>query len=294
MTSEHYTIKDLERLSGVRAHTIRTWEQRYGLFTPGRTPTNIRRYSADDLKNIINISLLNRSGYKISVLSAMTQAERERLSAELLQLEDKPKQHDQDLLLALLEMDERHFEETMNRLSASLGFEQTISSVVFPFFEKIGQLWQAGTVDPAQEHFFSNLVRNRLAAETLKLPPNYSNEEMVLLFLPAEELHELALQFYNYSFRLRGYRTCYLGAALPFASVERAVELHRPGIIVTGLTTALSVSDEQAFTAALCAVAPAARIFFTGPRFGSGHAFREPNAFSTSALVEFLKLNPAN
>ncbi|WP_129715826.1 MerR family transcriptional regulator [Pedobacter sp. SYP-B3415] len=294
MTSDHYTIKDLERLSGVRAHTIRTWEQRYGIFTPGRTATNLRRYSSADLKNLINISLLNRSGYKISRLSSMTTAEREQLSAELLSVSDQLGGHDRELLFAMLEMDEMRFHSTFDALCLQSGFEQVIISVIFPFFEKIGQLWQSGTVDPAQEHFFSNLIRSKLISETAKLQGCETRREKILLFLPGEESHELGLLFYNYVFKLHGYHTYYLGAAVPQASVDRAVGLCKPDVIVTGLSTALAIPDLRAFVADLCESAPDAKIFFTGPLLTSALQDAPPNAFQTKDLIGFLKINPVN
>ncbi len=163
MEKEHssaYSISDLESLSGVKAHTIRIWEKRYKVFTPRRTDTNIRYYSNEDLKKLLNISLLLKNGLKISELSVLPAAGlAEKVSSILLPETDS---RNERLLMSLLEMDEVLFSRVFENMVKREGFERTIIDTVFPFFQRVGLMWQCGTINPAQEHFFSTWLNQRL------------------------------------------------------------------------------------------------------------------------------------
>ncbi len=157
-----YSIKDLEQLSGIKAHTLRIWEQRYNLLNPKRTDTNIRFYDDNDLKLILNVALLNDNGYKISKIASMNQ---EEMRAEVMKLTDRTLTHDDQihaLTICMIEMDEERFDKVLSTNILKLGFEQTMMNIVYPFMSKIGVLWQTGAINPAHEHFISNLVRQKL------------------------------------------------------------------------------------------------------------------------------------
>src|SRR4028119_2082894 len=161
-----YSIKDLEHLSGIKAHTLRIWEQRYNIIRPKRTDTNIRYYDDTDLKLVLNISLLKEHGFKISEIARMTM---EDMSQEVLSLTDKNLRYSdqiQALTLSMIDLDEERFEKIMSTNALQVGFEQTMINIVYPFLIKIGVLWQTGAISPAQEHFISNLIRQKLTVPT--------------------------------------------------------------------------------------------------------------------------------
>jgi len=152
-----YTIKDLEKLSGIRAHTIRIWEKRYGILSPGRTNTNRRRYNDDDLRKLINISILNRSGFKISKIASMSFREIEDKVSFIFQDVNQTDTQIESLMIAMINLDELSFNELINRSILNRGFEDTFTGIVFPFLKRVGVLWVTGSITPAQEHFVSNL-----------------------------------------------------------------------------------------------------------------------------------------
>ncbi|MBY0433434.1 MAG: MerR family transcriptional regulator, partial [Cyclobacteriaceae bacterium] len=206
-----YSIKELEKLSGIKAHTIRIWEKRHRIILPERTDTNIRYYSDDDLKKIINISLLNNNGVKISKIANLSTDELVKQVHVLSENKSNTDIHIDQLVVAMIDMEEENFEKILAGLIIRYGFEKTIIEIVYPFLEKIGILWHTGNITPAQEHFISHLVRQKIivAIDSLALAPKTSTR--VVLFLPDEELHELGLLFHHYLVKKAGFRTYYLG-----------------------------------------------------------------------------------
>ncbi|WKZ58360.1 MAG: MerR family transcriptional regulator [Cyclobacteriaceae bacterium] len=230
-----YSIKELEKLSGIKAHTIRIWEKRHHIVEPGRTDTNIRLYSDEDLKKIINVSLLNNHGIKISRIADMTHEEINRKIVELSEQKSDTTIFIDQLIVAMVDLDEERFEKVLSSLFLRFGFEKTITDIVYPFMEKIGVLWQTENITPAQEHFISHLIRQKLivAIDGLSTKPNRT--ERVLLFLPENEWHELGLLFFHYLVRKDGYKTIYLGQSVPMKDVVSVVNVHQPDILITSI-----------------------------------------------------------
>src|SRR5688572_6436129 len=157
-----FTIRDLENLSGIKAHTIRIWEHRYSFLKPKRTDTNIRYYSNEELKTILNIALLNKYGYKISHIDKMTPQE---LNEKVLELTHPGAEQDRlvhELVRAMIDMDIDAFEASLDKFIFSKGIDKTITQVIFPFLERIGLLWVTNHSSPAQEHLVSNLIRQKI------------------------------------------------------------------------------------------------------------------------------------
>jgi DNA-binding transcriptional MerR regulator len=157
-----YSIKDLEKVTGIKAHTIRIWEKRYAIVQPSRSDTNIRSYSDEDLKKLLNISLLNRNGMKISKLAKLSNSE---LQNKVMDLAEKPEDSDtkiEALLMAMIDLNEEDFQLTLNAAIDKFGFEKAFLNVVRPFLNKAGILWITGTINPAQEHFVSNMIRQKI------------------------------------------------------------------------------------------------------------------------------------
>jgi len=229
-----YSIKDLEQITGVKAHTIRVWERRYGIIQPKRTQTNIRFYSDDDLKRLLNISMLNASGIKISHLAKLESID---LEAKVIELTRSNKLEDASiskLILATVNFDEDLFESILSRSLLEKGMEETISQVLFPFFQQVGVLWQVGSINPAQEHFISNLIRQKLFA-AIDSVSGSSNEDAkrIIFFLREGEFHEISILFYNYIAKRNGMRTLYLGQDLPFKDLDRVIEDYHAHALVT-------------------------------------------------------------
>jgi DNA-binding transcriptional MerR regulator len=267
MSSENYSIKDLEKLSGVKAHTIRIWEKRYGVIAPDRTGTNIRYYSNNDLKKLLNISLLNKHGFKISLISRMSAAEvSQRVAALSISGSKNSDVIEENFLLSLIDMDEQQFNKAFNAMILHYGFENAMVKVIFPFFNRIGIMWQTGAINPAQEHFFSNLIRNKIIIATEGLVPvKEIKSEVALLFLPELELHEISLLLYNYLLRSRGYKTIYLGQSVPTESLARVINISKPDYIVSSITTPITSKEFLSFSRQVSKLAPHAKIFFAGP-----------------------------
>ncbi len=235
-----YSIKELEQLSGIKAHTIRIWEKRHHLIDPSRTSTNIRYYSDQDLKKIINVSLLNNNGYKISKIADMSGDEMNQKVLELSELRNDVAIHIDQLVISMIDMDEEGFEKTLNNLILRYSFEKTITEIVYPFLEKIGLLWQTQHITPAHEHFMSNLIRQKLMVAIDGLPLPAKTSRKILLFLPEGELHELGLLFYHYLSRKAGWRTYYLGQNVPHGDLISVYNVHKPELLLTSITTSIS------------------------------------------------------
>jgi len=232
-----YSIKELEKLSGIKAHTIRIWEKRYGVIEPSRTATNIRFYSDDDLKKIINVSLLNASGLKISAIAGMHDDEVNRQVYELSKKGNVTNVHIDQLVKAMIDLEEDKFDHELIAIEKNVGFEKTITDIIYPFLNKIGILWQTGNITPAHEHFISNLIRQKIIVSIAALPIPSKNSIRVILFLPENELHEIALLFYHYIARKYGFRTYYLGQSVPHNDLKAVHAIHRPHLLITSLTS---------------------------------------------------------
>ncbi len=248
-----YSIKELEKLSGIKAHTIRIWEKRYQIVIPLRTNTNIRYYSDDDLKKIINISLLNNNGVKISKIADLTSAGLIKKVNELSETKNDADIHIDQLIVAMIDLEEENFEKILAGLILRYGFEKTITNIVYPFLEKIGLLWQTGNITPAQEHFISNLIRQKIIVAIDSLPLSSKASTRALLFLPEEELHELGLLFYYYVVKKAGFRTYYLGQMVPYKDLMSICQSHHPSILVTAITSSPAGQTVQGFLNKLCA-----------------------------------------
>ena len=240
-----YSIKELEQLSGIKAHTIRIWEKRHRIIEPSRTATNIRYYSDKDLKKIINVSLLNTYGIKISKIADMSLEDMNKKVLEISELQNDKGVHIDQMVVAMLDMEEELFEKILNNLILRFGFEQTVTEIIYPFLEKIGILWQTQNITPAHEHFISNLIRQKIivAIDGLPIPPKTAKK--IVIFLPEGELHELGLLFYHFLIRKAGYRTYYLGQNVPHEDLVSVYKVHQPEYMITTITSKPHIPIEK-------------------------------------------------
>jgi MerR family transcriptional regulator, light-induced transcriptional regulator len=233
-----YSIKDLEKLIGIKAHTIRIWEQRYHLVEPKRTTTNIRYYSDDDLVKLMNVSLLNQSGYKISKIADLDD---DQINELILNLNSNPPTlptQTFNLKKSLVEVNELLFNETFEKSVKNIGFESTIEDLVFPFFEDIGNLWLSGSIIPAQEHFFTNLFRQKLivAIDNVRIKGELPRPQ-ILFYLPEGEFHEIGMLYYTYLARKFDFDVIYLGTSIPFRDIIKMDKIRAFDIIFTSFVT---------------------------------------------------------
>lgn len=261
----NYSIRDLEQLSGIKAHTLRIWEQRYNIIAPKRTDTNIRLYDDQDLKLVLNISLLKEHGYKISEISKMTSDE---MNTEVMTISDQKLNYPDQihaLTISMIDLDEERFEKIISTNILQFGFENTMIHIIYPFLSRIGTLWVTGSIGPAQEHFITNLIRQKVIVaidgQVVKQTPK---SKKYLLFLPEGELHEMGLLFANYMIRARNNKVVYLGQSLPFNEIEFAYKLHKPDYIFTTITSVPSSSDVQPYVDKLASHFPESTILLTG------------------------------
>ncbi|HAO50071.1 MAG TPA: helix-turn-helix-type transcriptional regulator [Runella sp.] len=260
-----YSIRDLEQLSGIKAHTIRIWEQRYNIIQPKRTDTNIRMYDDQDLKLVLNISLLKEHGYKISDIAKFSLSE---ISQEVMAISDKKLNYPDQihaLTIAMIDLDEDRFEKIISTNFLQNGFENTMLNIIYPFLTRIGTLWLTGSIGPAQEHFMSNLIRQKVIVaidgQVIKYHPN---SKKFLLFLPEGELHEISLLFTSYVIRAHHHRVVYLGQTLPFNELVFAYDVHQPDYIFATITSVPAHDEVQTYVSKLCQQFPKAQILLTG------------------------------
>lgn len=286
-----YSIKDLERLTGIKAHTIRIWEKRYCIVKPERTKSNIRCYSDEDLKRLLNISILVKNGHKISRIAEYNDSDINEKILELSRLSNNNSNQIESLIVSMIELDESKFEKLLNSAIIKLGFERTVFEIIYPLFEKIGVLWQTGSINPAQEHFITSLIRRKMIVAIDGLP-TYSDpaSKKVTLFLPAWELHELGLLLYDYLLRKHGYKTFYLGQSLPLDYLVSVSKVQAPDYILTLFTGATSQTKLKDYIQDLSTRFPDQKIFISGMQTAD-ITFKLPaNIVKFSNATEFKSL----
>jgi MerR family transcriptional regulator, light-induced transcriptional regulator len=263
ITSTAYSIKDLEHFTGVKAHTIRIWESRYNLFSPDRTPTNIRTYSGEDLKKLLNIANLVNHGFKISKLAVLAGEKLNELVQENFVPNDFASVID-GLLADLIRFDQIAIEAKLNEVIAALGFEEAVYRVIFPLFGKIGVLWQTDAVNPAQEHFISNIIRRKFITAIDSQGTNLPGARTFLLFLPEQQQHEMGLLLALYLIRKNGQIGIYLGQNVPTDSVLRTWEVVQPDYLFTHLALQIEPNELNEYLKGLSQKTRGAHILVSG------------------------------
>ncbi len=265
MNMAQYSIKDLEHLTGIKAHTIRIWEKRYSILNPKRTSTNIRYYDDEDVRRIINISILNDKGFKISHISGFSETEIQE-KVEYLSLDaGEFKTQIESLVLAMITMSESKFNDILSKSIMVQGFEKSFLNIVFPFLQRIGLLWQTGAVNPGQEHFVSNLIRQKLIANIdAQNHPVSIHSKRFILFLPEGELHELGILFLAYLIKKRGHELMYLGQFTPLQSVIETDRIWNSDILITSFISAISGVIPKEYAEKMARTFMNKKVIFTG------------------------------
>jgi len=260
-----YSIKDLEKLSGIKAHTIRIWEQRYDIVEPGRTNTNIRYYTDQDLKLILNIALLNRNGIKISKIAKMGNQEILEKVAAISEVNLENDMQLDALTLSMIEMDEYKFDRIIATNIQQLGFEKTMIEVIYPFLDKLGLLWFTGSINPVQENFMTYLVRQKIIAAIDSIPMTLGlNVPKFLIYLPVGESQELSLLFMHYLLKSRRFKVIYVGKNIHVADIEDACRIHKPDYIYTIISETFVKSPLKEYVATLTNTFPDTQLLLSG------------------------------
>lgn len=286
----NYSIKDLENLSGIMAHTIRIWEKRYNIFEPYRTATNRRRYSDRDLRKIINISILNRNGLKISAIASLSDKEiAEKVNSFSQDLSQTDTQIE-SLMVAMIDMDDIRFTEVLSRSIDKLGFENAFMNIVFPFLQRTGLLWQTGTINPSHEHFTSNIFRQKIISHIDLLPAiNIENKKRIIMYLPEKELHEMGLLYYNYLAQKEGHSVLYLGQLTPFESVVYSAKTWGADVIVTGTLTSFAEINIKDYSKKLAAAFDGKRVILAGLLTSTDILKHSSNVIKVNTPDQFIK-----
>ncbi len=260
-----YSIKDLEKLSGIKAHTIRIWEQRYGILNPQRTQTNIRYYQDEDLKFLLNVALLNRNGIKISKIAKLTKTEIGEKVAAISEINFEYSTQLDALTISMIEMDEYKFDRIISMNIQQMGFERTMTEVIHPFLDKLSLLWLTGSINPVQENFISYLIRQKIIVaidkETFATAPG---TKKFLLYLPEGERQELSLLFLHYLLKSRQNRVIYLGQDISISDLQDAYKIHKPDYIYTMITETFAKQSVQKYTDKLAEQFPESQILLSG------------------------------
>jgi DNA-binding transcriptional MerR regulator len=234
---QDFTIKDLENISGIKAHTIRIWEKRYNLLEPKRTDTNVRYYSLENLQKLLNIVLLKNNNFKISKIAKMSEEDLKLQSRKLALSVAKNDEAINSFKIAMFQFDKILFNKTYTNLLLSKSFREVFKDVFIPLLNDIGLLWHTDTLIPAHEHFISNLIAQKIQINTEKLQYKISAKDKIyVLFLPENEIHELGLLYLNYELVLRGNHTIYLGESLPLSNLHFFFESNIEICFITNLT----------------------------------------------------------
>jgi DNA-binding transcriptional MerR regulator len=260
-----YSIKDLEKLTGIKAHTIRIWEKRYDIVMPHRTSTNIRFYTDMDLKKLMNVASLVKFGIKISSLSGLSY---EELNEKIIEIYHRPDESDtqiDQLILAMTDLEDKKFNNILSNASLDKGFENTITEIIFPFLERLGLLWQTGNINTAHERFVMNILRQKLlvAIDGLYHQPD-NNSKMFVMYLPNDEYHELELLFFRYLIRKKGHKVVYLGQSIPFLDLKEIVSLKSPDYVFTCINLPQSESEIKNYLSKLSVLFSKQKILVAG------------------------------
>ena len=259
-----YSIKDLEQVTGIKAHTIRIWEQRYHFLQPSRTETNIRSYSSEELKTILNVSLLNKYGFKISHIDKMSPDQIEEKILSLNQLDAIKERVVNVLIKEMVSLNMSAFEKQLDIYIGQKGVDKTITEIVFPFLERVGILWMTNHINPAQEHLATNLLRQKIILGIERLPAVSAQNKNVILFMPEGEYHEIGLLFVYFLLKQEGIYVNYLGANVPMRDLVYLTTLKKPNYIFCHLTSPSKVFKLDRFISQIGQVSTTNPVMLSG------------------------------
>lgn len=288
----YYSISDLERLSGVHVHTIRIWERRYHALEPLRSAGNTRFYDDHQLRRLLNIVSLSQSGLKISQVCALSEAEMDNLLKLEIDKTISDDAHFEYYISRLLNFglvyDEFKFDELMSACIAEYGMVVSYKRVIYPLLTRLGLMWRIDHICPAQEHFLSNLIRQKLFAAIHALPVSPNMKASWLLFLPEDEEHDIGLLLANYLLRAAGQKVIFLGGRVPLESVKDAMQNNEVAHMLLFMVRSRPLPDAESYLTELSNTFSNARIHLAGNTklIGELHLAENINWFHSIAELE--------
>ncbi len=261
----HFTIRDIENLCDIKAHTLRIWEQRYELFTPKRKKSQHRIYDCDDLKQLLRISFLYHNGHKISKIAQLNQQQIQQLVENSVLKDNNQEAFILQLISAAIDFDEKKFEQIVDSMIQQSGMEQCITEIFYPFLHRVGLLWMTNNVIPAQEHFSSYIISKKIISATNELKNGDTSSPVILLFTPAGEYHEIPLLAANYFLRKYNNRTLYFGINVQQESLIYFLKHQPANCLYTHVITKLTNDGIENYLQSLCNNFPGMEIVLAGP-----------------------------
>lgn len=285
-----YSIKDLEKLSGVKAHTLRIWEKRYGIIQPKRTETNIRYYLDEDLKHVLNISFLNRKGMKISKIACLGKEDIAHKVAEHTEVDIEFENQLDGLTLSLLELNEYQFDKIIETNIKQKGFKETMLEVIYPLLDKLSTMWMTGSINSAHERFVSNSIRRKTIAaiDRLEITRDKSAKKF-LIYLPENENHELSLLFLHYLIKSKTFSVINMGLNIGMLELQDAYEIYKPDYIFTIINDSFSEKPLQPYINSLEKEFNESTILLTGIQLIRQKIKTNKNGLIISSLSEVIQ-----
>jgi len=261
-----YSIKDLEQISGIKAHTIRIWEKRYGIVEPKRTATNIRFYEDEDLLIILNVAILNRNGIRISKIATMKSSEMAEKVAKFSDMAPMDENQLDVLTLSIIGLDEYKFKKILSSNIKQIGFENTMLEIIYPMTEKLSYMWMAGSIKPVHENFMNLELRQLMisAIDSLAIPCGQTKSKKYLFFLPTSDTQDLSILFLHYLILKRGNRVLNLGSGVSMADLKDACEIYQPDVIFSLINAPIGNISIREYVSELFKLFPELDILLTG------------------------------
>lgn len=281
-----YSISDIEKLSGVKAHTLRVWEKRYSILPNRRTESNIRYYLDEDLQFILNIALLNRQGLKISKIASLDREEIKQKVADVCQVDEVFEGQIDGLMLSMFELNKYKFLKIINHQIEVNGFEATMNDIIYPMLDKLSTMWVAGSVKGVHEIFVSNIVREKLIVEIDKLSYNVADTDLrFMIYLPENESHELSLLYMNFLLKKYGANVLSLGSNVPLIDVLSGAEIYKPDYVFTLFNDSFSDMPLQPYLNQLSKTMSKTKVII------SGYQTVKQNVILHSNIIRLSDLN---
>lgn len=288
--SNRYLIKDLENLTGIKAHTIRIWEQRYSLLSPERGTSNIRYYGENDLKKILNVNILYSNGHKISKIAKFSDEELLVVTADIVNGDSDSSGKDQkELIEAVLSMDSNRISDILESVFQAKGIIEMYTATITPLLHRIGELWQLNTLNISHEHLLSNTLREFILAKTNALNRPATGKK-VILFLPEEEEHELPLLFYQYLLKVKGWDCFYLGQKIPLTDFENSYNHVNPHMVVTSMIRSTSSKQFSFIVRKLLEIVPEEKLCLSGSNTVVYRKFIPKKIATIHSLSDFVSV----
>jgi len=221
-----YNIDQFSKITGINKLLLRTWENRYSFLAPKRTKTKIRVYSDELLIQGLNTKLLLENGYKISQISQKNHKEIEKLIFDIkknISVDSCDEYFINQFIKSAIQYNSNLFNDTFDECLSNFQIIDFYKKIMLPTFSKVGLFWLSNKMNPAQEHFLSEMFKQKIYSQIDCVNQKTKNNKW-LLFLPPNEYHELGLLFSRFLLLYHGHDVIYLGSNVPYSSLSQVSE----------------------------------------------------------------------